>query len=223
MSFAKCAYHLLGLPFCSSPHLLCSLSTQEIVVWLIFFIFHVKGFIQLLLMTSDKYFSDPSGGIMVTENFFWNTVTFFLKFLTTIIIPTKQICSERLKVSPCCHSFWHRCPRRRAWSWGILSVREHSTNDCCWYEAIFKSKPAIHTAGKLCQHDAHDTCACELYFQQSVTRPPLWSMPKQLRASPADMPLRSWYTACTNHFRLTDFCQAKIINTTGLSNKPSTA
>jgi len=46
---------------------------------------------------------------------------------------------------------------------------------------------------------------------------------KYLRAGPAEMPFQTWYTANTNHFRLTDFCQAEIKNTTGLSNKPSTA
>jgi len=37
------------------------------------------------------------------------------------------------------------------------------------------------------------------------------------------MPVQKWYTANTNHFRLTDFCQVEVQNTTGLSNKPSTA
>ena len=46
---------------------------------------------------------------------------------------------------------------------------------------------------------------------------------KYLRAGPAEMPFQNWYTANTNHFRLTDFCQAEIKHTTGLSNKPSTA
>jgi len=46
---------------------------------------------------------------------------------------------------------------------------------------------------------------------------------KYLRAGPAEMPVQNWYTASSNHFRLTDFCQAKIINTSGLSNEPSTA
>jgi len=46
---------------------------------------------------------------------------------------------------------------------------------------------------------------------------------KSLRAAPAEMPFQIWYTANTNHFRLTDFCQAEIKNITGLSNKPSTA
>jgi len=46
---------------------------------------------------------------------------------------------------------------------------------------------------------------------------------KYLRAGPAEMPFQNWYTANTNHFRLTDFYQVEIKNTTGLSNKPSTA
>jgi len=46
---------------------------------------------------------------------------------------------------------------------------------------------------------------------------------KYLRAGPAEMPFQNWYTANTNHFRLTDFCQAEINNTTGLSNKHRTA
>jgi len=46
---------------------------------------------------------------------------------------------------------------------------------------------------------------------------------KYLRAGPAEMPFQTWYTANTNHFRLTDFCQAEIKNTTGLGKNPSTA
>jgi len=46
---------------------------------------------------------------------------------------------------------------------------------------------------------------------------------KYLRAGPAEMPFQTWYTANTNHFRLTDFCKVEIKNTTVLSNKPSTA
>jgi len=46
---------------------------------------------------------------------------------------------------------------------------------------------------------------------------------KYLRAGPAEMPFQNWYTASTNHLRLTDFCQAEINNTTGLSNKRRTA
>jgi len=46
---------------------------------------------------------------------------------------------------------------------------------------------------------------------------------KYLRAGPAKMPFQTWYTVNTNHFRLTDFCQAEIKDTTVLSNKPSTA
>jgi len=45
---------------------------------------------------------------------------------------------------------------------------------------------------------------------------------KYLRAGPAEMPFQNWYTANTNHFRLTDFCQAEMKNTTGLSNKHRT-
>ena len=45
---------------------------------------------------------------------------------------------------------------------------------------------------------------------------------KYLRAGPAEMPFQTWYADNTNHFRLTDFCQVEIKNTTGLSNKPST-
>jgi len=43
---------------------------------------------------------------------------------------------------------------------------------------------------------------------------------KNLRAGPTEMPFQNWYSASTNHFQLTDFCQAEIQNTTGLSNKP---
>jgi len=43
---------------------------------------------------------------------------------------------------------------------------------------------------------------------------------KYLRAGPAEMPFQNWYTANTNHFCLTDFCQVEIKNTNGLSNKP---
>jgi len=46
---------------------------------------------------------------------------------------------------------------------------------------------------------------------------------KYLRAGPAEMPFQTWNTANTNHFRLTDFCQTEIKNTTGLGNKLSTA
>jgi len=46
---------------------------------------------------------------------------------------------------------------------------------------------------------------------------------KCLRAGPAEMPFQTWYTANTNNFRLTDFCQAEIKNTTVLRNKHSTA
>jgi len=46
---------------------------------------------------------------------------------------------------------------------------------------------------------------------------------KYLRAGPAQMPFQNWYTANTNHFRLTHFCQAEMNNTTGLGNKYRTA
>jgi len=46
---------------------------------------------------------------------------------------------------------------------------------------------------------------------------------KYLRAGPAEMPFQNWYTANTNHLRLTDVCQVEINNTTGLSNKHRTA
>jgi len=32
---------------------------------------------------------------------------------------------------------------------------------------------------------------------------------KYLRAGPAEMPFQHWYTANTNHFRLTDFVRRK--------------
>jgi len=44
---------------------------------------------------------------------------------------------------------------------------------------------------------------------------------KYLRAGPTEMPFQNWDTANTNHFRLTDFCEAGIKNKTGLSNKLS--
>jgi len=44
-----------------------------------------------------------------------------------------------------------------------------------------------------------------------------------VRAGPTEIPFQNWYTANTNNFRLTDFCQAEINNTTVLSNKPSSA
>jgi len=31
---------------------------------------------------------------------------------------------------------------------------------------------------------------------------------------PSKMPFQNWYTANTNHFRMTDFCQLEINNTT---------
>jgi len=46
---------------------------------------------------------------------------------------------------------------------------------------------------------------------------------KYLRAGPAEMPFQNCYTANTNHFRMTDFCQVEINNTTGFSNKHRTA
>ena len=46
---------------------------------------------------------------------------------------------------------------------------------------------------------------------------------KYSRAGPAEMPFQNWYTANTNHFHLTDFCQVEINNTTMLSNKHHTA
>jgi len=46
---------------------------------------------------------------------------------------------------------------------------------------------------------------------------------KIFKGRPAEMPFQNWYTANTNHFRLTDFCPVEIKTTTGLSNKPSTA
>jgi len=53
-----------------------------------------------------------------------------------------------------------------------------------------------------------------------VTTPPApMNHVKYLSAGPAEMPFQNWYTANTNHFRLTDFCQVEINNTTGLSNK----
>jgi len=54
----------------------------------------------------------------------------------------------------------------------------------------------------------------------SLKRPPAtMNHVKYLRAGPAEMPFQNWYTANTNHFRLTDFCQIEISNTIGLSNK----
>jgi len=46
---------------------------------------------------------------------------------------------------------------------------------------------------------------------------------KYLRAGPAEMPFQNWYIANTNYFRLSEFCQVEIKNTTGLGNKPSAA
>ena len=46
---------------------------------------------------------------------------------------------------------------------------------------------------------------------------------KKLKAGHAEMTFQTWYTADTNHFRITDFCQSEIKKTTGLSSKPSTS
>ena len=63
----------------------------------------------------------------------------------------------------------------------------------------------------------------DLVLQVLYSPPAPMNHVKFLRAGPAEMPFQTWYTANTNHFRLTDFCQAEISNTTGLSNRPSTA
>jgi len=61
---------------------------------------------------------------------------------------------------------------------------------------------------------------CENVISYTHTSPPApMNHVKYLRAGPAEMPFQKWYTANTNHFRLTDFCQAEINNTTGFSNK----
>ena len=57
----------------------------------------------------------------------------------------------------------------------------------------------------------------------SLSARPYQSSVKYARASPAEMPFQTWYTANIKHFRLTDFYQPEIKNTTMLSNKPSTA
>jgi len=64
-----------------------------------------------------------------------------------------------------------------------------------------------------------------MFFAMSHTwKPPApMNHVKYWRASPAEMPFRNWYTANTNHFRLTDFCQVEMKNPTRLSNKTSTA
>ena len=64
----------------------------------------------------------------------------------------------------------------------------------------------------------------EIFHLTVAVRPPVpMNHVKYLRAGPAEMPFQTWYTANTNHFRLTDFCQAEIKITTRLSNEPSAA
>ena len=63
-----------------------------------------------------------------------------------------------------------------------------------------------------------DSCSLKT---QSIPPAPMNHV-QNWRADPSEMPFQTWYTANTDHFRLTDFCQVEIKKTTGLSNKPST-
>ena len=58
---------------------------------------------------------------------------------------------------------------------------------------------------------------------QTQEPPALMHYVKHLRAGPAEMPFRNWYTAKTNHFHLTDSVRWKWKNPTRLSNKTSNA
>ena len=66
------------------------------------------------------------------------------------------------------------------------------------------------------------------HFESHLPRNGLYPLPAPmnhvnfLRADSAEMPFQNWYTANTNHFLVTDFCQFEIKNTTGLSNKHRT-
>ena len=61
------------------------------------------------------------------------------------------------------------------------------------------------------------------YTQHEHSQPAPMNHVKYLRAGPAEMPFQNWYTATTNHCRLTDFCQVEMNNTTELSNKHRTS
>jgi len=62
-----------------------------------------------------------------------------------------------------------------------------------------------------------------IYIHICIHPPAPMNHVENVRAGPAKMPFQNWYTANTNHFRLTDFCQVAINNTTGLRNKHRTA
>ena len=75
----------------------------------------------------------------------------------------------------------------------------------------------------------YGTWVADFMLRQDAGRSMLGKLPapmnhsKYLRACPAKMPFQNWYTTNTNYFRLSDFCQMEMNNTTGLSNKHHTA
>ena len=72
-------------------------------------------------------------------------------------------------------------------------------------------------------HTRAQTVYVYLYIYMYTYRPTApMNHVNHLRAGPAEMPFQTWYTANTNHFRLTDFCQAEV-KKTAVSNKLSTA
>jgi hypothetical protein len=62
-----------------------------------------------------------------------------------------------------------------------------------------------------------------LYFLVLGTYSKFAGYVKYSRAGSAEMPFQNWYTGNTNNFRLPDFFQVEIRNTTGLCNKHRTA
>ena len=73
-----------------------------------------------------------------------------------------------------------------------MSARPHESCKIC--------PPALMS--KICNGQPRRIYICPpAPMNYTYVRPPLWV--KYLRASPAEMPFQNWYTANTNHFRLT--------------------
>ena len=176
---------------------------------------------------------------------FWNTTTRLVFILLRHHAISK---SSRLLLNP-----WHRislrstcfyCSRNRIFVWPVV----HDDCPFLWYTIFFQQKKLwphlcickaifvltnmamfIRKSNKSNPHKLTVTSNKKIHRTKRNKNVEVWCPPapknhvKYLRASPTEMPFQNWYTANTNNFRLTDFCQVKINHTIGLSNKHRTA
>ena len=141
----------------------------------------------------------------------------------TYMSDTQDMCVTHIWVT-------HKKSRTSSWQINVYVVCHSHVSDTqethTWVtQETLARKRCVSCVSLTCEwHTRHPSLACTRCVScVSLSRPAPMNHVKYLRAGPAEMPFRNWYTANTNHFTTDRFCQVEPQKTTELSNKSSNA